>query len=204
MEDPNTTGAKVLRSLLVSPGTTYATTWYSIVGVATSKPAYPETLRVVKKNSPGDSCRNFTPCTSDASVTTGRTEECATRASNSQDHCCKCGVQYGMERTCDTTGASRNTTKSLLKQKHVRMAIAAARPPTSTRSLNSSRWSQIGIEKSSGSSSLLGLINFCIEDGSESVTLPGEAGPADCVSEVKAVVRTLQWALQMKQAATGA
>lgn len=73
------------------------------------------TLMVVKKNSPGESCRKRTPC-------------CA-------------------------TGASRKTTKSFEKAKHVSTAVKAARAATMTRSLSSSRWSQIGIEKSSGRSS---------------------------------------------------
>jgi hypothetical protein len=39
------------------------------------------------------------------------------------------------------------------KQKHVRIAAAHARPDTSTLSLNSSKWSQMGISMFSGSSS---------------------------------------------------
>ena len=60
-----------------------------------------------------------------------------------------------------TTGSSRNTTRSLLKQKHVRIAAVPASPATRTRSRSSSKWSQIGIAKSSGNSSLSGYRNFC-------------------------------------------
>jgi hypothetical protein len=52
------------------------------------------TLKVVKKNSPGESCRKRTPLVA--------------------------------------TGASRNTTRSLEKQKHTMMATSAARAPTNT------------------------------------------------------------------------
>ncbi len=67
------------------------------------------TLNVVKKNSPGESCKNLTPCSA--------------------------------------TGASRNTTRSLEKQKQVRMAPPAASAAINSRSLSSSRWSQIGISE---------------------------------------------------------
>lgn len=72
-------------------------------------PTFPTspTLKVVKKNSPGESCRNRTPASA--------------------------------------TGASKNSTSSLLKQKQPPMATPAASRPTSTRSRSSSRWSQMGI-----------------------------------------------------------
>jgi hypothetical protein len=86
------------------------------------------TLKVVKKNSPGESCRNRTPFIA--------------------------------------TGASRNTTSSFEKQKHTLMPTSAARPPSMTLSRSSSRWSQIGIWKSFGSSLGSGLSNDCSFDGS--------------------------------------
>ena len=55
-------GARNCRSDFVSPGTTYAAISYRIVGAANRIPEYPPTCNVVKKNSPGDSCRNRTPC----------------------------------------------------------------------------------------------------------------------------------------------
>lgn len=62
---------------------------------------YTHTLNVVKKNSPGDSCKNLTPCSA--------------------------------------TGASRNTTRSLEKQKQVKIDPPAASAAISIRSLNSSK-----------------------------------------------------------------
>mmetsp|Transcript_2118 Transcript_2118/g.5653 ORF Transcript_2118/g.5653 Transcript_2118/m.5653 type:complete len:246 (+) Transcript_2118:495-1232(+) len=56
------TGPKNWRSERVRPGTTYATTSYKTVGTASSSPEYPATLSDVKKYSPGESCRNRTPC----------------------------------------------------------------------------------------------------------------------------------------------
>ena len=85
-------------------------------------------------------------------------------------------VECKRARTCEMTGASRNTTRSLLKQKHVRMATVAARPATSTRSRSSFRWSSTGISKSLGSSSLLGLKNLKMADGSAGSGVTGAAG----------------------------
>lgn len=78
------------------------------------------------------------------------------------------------------TGASRKTTRSLLKQKQVRMARPAARPEMSTRSRSSSRWSQMGMLRSSGSSSSGGRMNFCMADGSAAVC--SGAGGLGCTS----------------------
>ena len=95
-----------------------------VVLLVTFNRPHKPTLIVVKKNSPGESCRNLTPC-------------CA-------------------------TGASKKTTKSLEKQKQVSTAVAAAKAATMTLSLSSSKWSHIGMLKSSGRSSGSGYKNFCM------------------------------------------
>ena len=54
-------GPRTFRSFFVNPGKTYAIISYRTTGAANKMPVYPATFTVVKKYSPGPSCRNRTP-----------------------------------------------------------------------------------------------------------------------------------------------
>jgi hypothetical protein len=87
------------------------------------------------------------------------------------------------------TGASRKTTRSFEKQKHARMDTPEASSATSTRSRSSSRWSQMGISKSSGVSCLSGFRNFWMLDGS-SDTSSADNARGNCSAAVSAETET--------------
>ena len=94
-------GPRTLRSSRVRPGTTYAIASYSTTGAPNRRPQYPATLTVVKKYSPGPSCKNRTP-----SLATGASRK-MTRSLAKQKHSKMAAAHAPAETNARSRSSSR-------------------------------------------------------------------------------------------------